>query len=85
MVACGAKPKIRSRNSLSKPFITDRTTINKAMAKLKPVIETAEINDTKALRSRPAKKRQPKYKLVLPKRSPACLLLLLLLALWQTL
>jgi hypothetical protein len=40
-------PKIRVRNSRSKPFKTDNTKINTATPSVSPAIDTAEINEMK--------------------------------------
>src|SRR5210317_203643 len=48
--ACGTVPRIRVRNSRSKPFNTDRTRIKTATPNVNPAIETAEMNEIKWFR-----------------------------------
>ena len=47
--ASDTMPRIRLCNSLSKPFMTDNTTINTATASAMPIIETAEMNEIKRM------------------------------------
>src|SRR5690554_3546653 len=46
-VACGTMPKMRVRNSRSKPFITDKTKIITNTPKAKPTMEVKEIKEIK--------------------------------------
>jgi hypothetical protein len=50
IVACEAMPRMRVRSSLSKPFITDSTTISVATPSPMPSIEANEMNEMKWLR-----------------------------------
>ena len=50
MVACEAMPRMRARNSRSKPFITDSTTISAITPMAMPSIDTIEMNEMKWLR-----------------------------------
>ena len=47
MVASETMPRIRCCSSCSKPFMTDKTTINTATASPMPTIETAEMKEIK--------------------------------------
>jgi len=46
IVACAVRLKIRVRRTSSKPFMTDKTTINTATPRLKPRIAMTAINET---------------------------------------
>ena len=54
---CDTTDSIRSRTSLRKPFITDRTMISAATPRAMPAIDAAEMNEMKRLRrpDRPAR------------------------------
>src|SRR3546814_9107935 len=47
IVACEAMPRMRTRNSRSKPFITDSTVINAVTPTAMPIIDAAEIKEMK--------------------------------------
>ncbi len=50
MVACETMPRMRERNSESKPFITDITVISAVMPMIRPSIDTTLMKEMKWLR-----------------------------------
>ena len=52
MRACAVSDSNRSRNSASKPFITDKMTIKAATPTLTPMSDTQVMNETKNFRVR---------------------------------
>ena len=49
-MACAATPRMRSRNSFSKPFMTESTVISAVTPIRMPIIDVSEMNDMKWLR-----------------------------------
>ena len=47
MVACAMAPRIRARNSFSKPFMTEITVISVVTPNAMPSIDVSEMNEMK--------------------------------------
>ena len=54
---CDATARMRLRNFLLKPFITDNTTISAATPSAMPAIDMSEMNDMNVLRPDPLRAR----------------------------